>query len=133
MPYLLTYVASLATFLLLDGGWLTLMGPKLYRPVLGPLLADKVDLAPAVLFYLIYIAGVTFLVTDPAARAGGIPKAALTGAVFGLVAYATYDLTNAATLKTWAWKLTLFDMGWGAFATGVAAAVGCLVLTRLKG
>ena len=132
MPYVLTYIASLAAFLILDGGWLTLVGPKLYKPVLGPLLADKVDLLPAVLFYLIYIAGMTALVTLPAAKSGGLSKAALTGAIFGFVAYATYDLTNAATLKTWAWKLTIADMAWGSIASAAAATVGCLVLQKLN-
>ncbi len=89
------------------------------------------SILPAVLFYLLYIGGVMALVVAPAAREGGVSKAAFAGAIFGFVAYATYDLTNAATLKTWSWKITFADMGWGLFATAVAASVGCLVLQKM--
>jgi uncharacterized membrane protein len=132
MAYIAAYFAALLAFGILDGGWLTLMGPRLYKPEIGSLLADKVSIAPAILFYLIYIGGVIALVSAPAARGGGVPKAAIAGAIFGFVAYATYDLTNAATLRIWSWKITAADMGWGLFATAVAASVGCLVLQRMS-
>lgn len=131
MAYIAAYFAALLVFGVLDGGWLTFMGPKLYKPAIGSLLADKVSVAPAVLFYLLYIGGVLALAIAPAAREGGVGRAAINGAIFGFVAYATYDLTNAATLKVWSWKITAADMGWGLFATAVAAAVGCLVLQKL--
>ena len=131
MAYLAAYIAALLAFGVLDAGWLTLVGPKLYKPEIGSLLADKVAVAPAVMFYLIYMAGVIALASAPAAKAGGVSKAAVAGAIFGFVAYATYDLTNAATLKVWSWKVTAADMGWGLFATSVAASVGCLVLQRM--
>ena len=132
MPIALAYLASLVCFLALDAVWLTVMNARLYKPAIGELLAGKVDILPAILFYLIYIGGVTALATVPAAREGGAQKAAITGAILGFVAYATYDLTNAATLKLWSWKITAADMGWGTLVTAVAAGVGCLVLIRLK-
>ena len=132
MPIILAYVASLVSFLALDAVWLTLMSDRLYKPAIGDLLAGKVDIVAAVLFYLIYIGGITALATVPAAHTGAVPKAARTGAILGFVAYATYDLTNAATLRQWSWTITLADMGWGTFVTAVAAAAGCLVLTRVK-
>lgn len=131
MAYVAAYFAALLTFGVLDGGWLTLVGPKLYKPILGPLLADKVAIAPAVLFYLLYIGGVLALAIAPAAREGGVSRAAINGAILGFIAYATYDLTNAATLKIWSWKITAADVGWGLFATAAAASVGCLVLQKL--
>ena len=131
MAYIAAYIAALLAFGILDAGWLTLMGPRLYKPEIGSLLAAKVQVAPAILFYLIYIGGVIALASAPAAKAGGVSKAAIAGAIFGFVAYATYDLTNAATLKVWSWKVTAADMGWGLFVTAVAASVGCLVLQRM--
>lgn len=132
MRYALAYLTSLVAFLVLDAGWLTTMNARLYKPLIGPLLAGKVDIAPAVLFYLIYIGGVTALAVVPAAREGGVPKAAVTGAILGFVAYATYDLTNAATLKMWSWTITCADVAWGTFATMAAASAGCFLLTKLK-
>jgi uncharacterized membrane protein len=132
MPYALAYLASLVSFLAVDAVWLTLMNARLYAPILSPILSGKVDPLPAVLFYLIYIGGVTVFAVAPGLRDGGWVKAAALGAMLGFVAYATYDLTNAATLKVWAWKITLADMAWGSFATAFAAGVGCFVLGRLK-
>ena len=72
-----------------------------------------------------YIAGVVALAVLPAAREGaGLSRAALNGAMLGFVAYATYDLTNQATLKVWSWKITLADIAWGTFLTACAAAAG---------
>ena len=132
LPFGLAYLASLLAFMAMDACWLTLTNARLYKPALGPLLAGKIDVLPAVLFYLIYLGGITALATAPAAREGGIPKAALTGAILGFVAYATYDLTNAATLRTWSWTITGADMAWGTLVTAVAASIGCAVLIRLK-
>lgn len=133
MPYVLSYLATAVTFLIVDAIWLTLMGPKLYKPLIGPLLADKVDFTAAGLFYLIYIGGIMALAVVPAMReGGGIGRAAMAGAILGFVAYATYDLTNAATLKMWSWKITAADMAWGTFVTGIAAAAGAAALMRLK-
>ena len=81
--------------------WLGVVARGFYRRQLGGLLADQVNWAAAIVFYLLYIAGIVFFVTLPAARAGSLARALATGAFFGLVAYATYDLTNLATLKGW--------------------------------
>jgi uncharacterized membrane protein len=131
MPMIAAYFAALLAFGILDAGWLTVVGPKLYKPLLGEILAPKVAPAPAVLFYLLYVGGIIALASAPAAREGGVARAAVSGAILGFVAYAAYDLTNAATLKVWSWKITVADMGWGLFATAVAASVGCLVLQKL--
>jgi uncharacterized membrane protein len=133
MPYALAYLASFVTFMAMDACWLTLTNARLYRPAIGPLLADKIDMLPAVLFYLIYLGGITVLVTVPSAREGGVRKAAITGAILGFVAYATYDLTNAATLRMWSWTITGADMAWGTLVTAAAAAAGSAVLIRIKG
>jgi len=132
MPYALAYLASFVTFMAMDACWLTLTNARLYRPAIGPLLADKIDMLPAVLFYLIYLGGITVLATVPSVREGGVRKAAIIGAILGFVAYATYDLTNAATLRMWSWTITGADMAWGTLVTAAAAAAGSAVLIRLK-
>jgi uncharacterized membrane protein len=124
MPYAAAYIASLVAFVAMDFGWLSFASGRLYRPILGDLLAPKVGIAPGIAFYLIYMLGILVLAVAPALRSGQASRAALSGAVLGLAAYATYDLTNQATLRTWSIKLTLLDMGWGVFATTVAAVVG---------
>ena len=118
------YGFSALGFLALDAVWLTMMGSRLYRPILGDLLAEKVNFTAAVAFYLIYIGGITALVTVPALRDASWKAAAINGAILGFVAYATYDLTNQATLKTWSTTITLADIAWGTFLTCGAALAG---------
>ena len=133
--YPLAYVTVTIVFVLLDAAWLTVMGPVLYKPALGDILADKVRLAPAIVFYLLYPIGIAIFAVLPALRAGSVGHAAVYGALFGLFAYATYDLTNAATLRQWTTQITLADIAWGAIATGRAATISVVacraVMTRL--
>ncbi len=124
---IVAYVSILVAFSVMDGAWLSLVGPSLYKPALGPLLADKVRAAPAIAFYLIYLAGLVYFAVWPAFMGGGWTRAVLNGALFGIVAYATYDLTNQATLRIWSTKVTLCDLGWGAFASAVAASISFFV------
>ena len=133
LAYIVAYVVSALAFLAADATWLTLAGPRLYRPVLGPLLADKVNAGAAVVFYLLYLAGVLFLAVTPALRSGQWRTAALNGLVLGLVAYGTYDLTNQATLRLWSTRLTLADMAWGGAITALAATVGFLAARKAGG
>jgi uncharacterized membrane protein len=111
-------------FAAMDMAWLSLTAQRLYRPVIGELMAGKVELAPAILFYLLYISGLVFFAVWPGVKSGDLGRTLVSAAVLGLVAYGTYDLTNQATLRVWAWKLTITDMAWGAVASGVAASAG---------
>ena len=122
----IAYVATLVAFLAVDSIWLTHMGEILYRPVMGDMLLDGFRAAPALAFYLIYIGGLVRFAVLPAIAARSLPSAPLDGAMFGFVAYATYDLTNQATLKNWSTLLTLADLGWGAFLSALAAGVGAV-------
>ena len=124
MRYLIAYGCSAVVMLVLDGIWLTVMGSRLYKPVLGDWMAGSVKLAPAVAFYLLFLVGVTFLATAPALNEGSWQRAAINGAVFGLIAYATYDLTNQATLTRWSTTITLADMAWGSFLACTTALAG---------
>jgi uncharacterized membrane protein len=122
------YATTALTMLALDGVWLTLATPRLYQPRIGELLAAKPSLPPAVIFYLMYVAAIVVLAILPALREGGWRRLLTHAVVFGLVAYATYDLTNQATLKTWSTTITLVDMAWGTLVTTAAASAGYTVM-----
>ncbi|RZJ77753.1 MAG: DUF2177 family protein [Brevundimonas sp.] len=126
MRYLIAYVATGLAFAVIDAVWLTTMTNKLYKPVLGPIMLAKPNMVAAIAFYLIMIGGIVFFAVAPALRDGGWTRALLNGAVLGLVAYATYDLTNQATIAVWQTKLTVLDLCWGTFVTGAAATIGYL-------
>ncbi|SMH47267.1 DUF2177 family protein [Mesorhizobium australicum] len=127
---IIAYVAAGAAFLVIDAVWLTIMADTLYRPLLGDKLEPRFVLAPAVAFYLIYVAGIVFFAVMPALTEGGLAKAVVNGAVLGFVAYATYDLTNHATLRDWPLTITLADMMWGTFVTAIGASAGFLAASR---
>ena len=124
LKWIAAYLATAAAFAAIDFVWLSTMVDRLYRPVIGPILAPKPDMVAAVLFYVIYIGGIVFLAIAPAMKEGAWTRAALNGAVLGFVAYATYDLTNQATLATWSVKLTVVDIAWGTVLTMSAATAG---------
>lgn len=131
--YFAAYLFTLVAFLVIDFIWLSTMASRLYRPAIGDLLAENFRLAPAVVFYLIYAAGLTFLAVRPAFQTEEWTTALLYGAVVGFMAYATYDLTNQATLKSWSTTLTVADLLWGTFVSATAAAIGYLITVRLIG
>jgi uncharacterized membrane protein len=125
-----TYAATLLTFVLVDLVWLGLVAKDFYRSSIGHLMGDGFNLSAAFAFYLIYTTGILVFAIHPALDAGGWMKAAVLGVAFGFFAYATYDLTNMATLKDWPLAITLADMAWGSIVTGLAATVGYSVATR---
>jgi uncharacterized membrane protein len=130
MSYLVAYVGVLVVFGAIDAAWLMTMGPLLYRPALAEILAPNLRVTPAIIFYLMYPAGVVIFAVAPALRSGSIGSAFVFAALFGAFAYATYDLTNYATLRVWTLPITLLDIFYGALASGVAAAAA-IVLVRL--
>src|SRR3954454_24060261 len=130
-PALIAYPATAVVFLALDAAWLTTMADRLYRPALGRLLLDRVELLPAIAFYAIPLVGVLVFAVLPGLQSGRWTSALGLGALLGFVAYATYDLTNQATLRDWPWQVTIADLCWGTLVTGVAAAVGCRVTISL--
>jgi uncharacterized membrane protein len=122
MPRLLRiYLTSGLVMLPIDAVWLSLMAEPLYRAQLGHLMREGFLVAPAVAFYLLYLGGILLLAQMPAAdRKGALWR----GAVFGLCAYGTYDLTNQATLRDWPMLVTVIDLIWGSVLTAVVAALG---------
>ena len=131
MKILTAYLSSALTFVILDAIWLSVMGPMLYRPALGPILTEQVRWIPAVAFYLLFIGGIVYFGVWPALAEQRWTVALLNGAVFGFLAYATYDLTKHATLKIWATPITLADMAWGAAVSAAASVAGYLATVWL--
>lgn len=132
MTIVAAYIATLIAFVGLDMVWLALMVNRVYRPVIGDLLAASVNLPAALAFYLLFPVGLTIFATLPAVKLHSLADAALYGALFGLFAYATYDLTNQATVRGWTTQLSLIDMAWGFALSGAAATVGFLAAQRFR-
>ncbi|HEY3949627.1 DUF2177 family protein [Phenylobacterium sp.] len=126
LKYAITYLGTGVAVAILDAIYLTVAGQRVYRPLLDYALADQPNLSAAAVFYLAYVLGILLLAILPN-RAASLGRTALTGAILGAFAYATYDLTNQATLKVWATKITAIDLCWGTFLTCVGASVGGLV------
>jgi uncharacterized membrane protein len=131
MKYLLSYLAVAGSFVAIDMVWLTLMADRLYRPVLGDILKPQPELGPAAVFYLIYSIGLFGFVVLPAQDGGSQLRVLLFGALFGCVTYATYDLTNQATLRNWSTLLSVADIGWGSVLAAISAVIGYLVAQGL--
>ncbi len=130
MSYLKAYLGAGFVFICLDALWLSFMGPRLYKPLLQNLMADTVRVTPALLFYVLYIGGIVMFAIMPAVATQRLVNVALRGACFGLIAYATYDLTNQATLRGWPAIITISDLCWGMFATALAALAGHVLAGR---
>ncbi len=125
-------VATLLSMAVLDAIWLTTMTTRLYRRELPGLLLDSPNWLPAVAFYVLYATGVVLLVVLPALdRDIGLGRAVLSGALLGLVAYGTYDLTNQATLRGWSTVVTAVDMAWGASLTAIVVGIAVTAARRL--
>jgi uncharacterized membrane protein len=118
--YVKLYLSTLAVFFVIDMIWLGLAARGLYRKYLGFLLSPSPNWTAAILFYLLWVAGLLVFVVVPGLQAGSVKKVLLLGALFGFLTYATYDLTNQATLKDWPLTITVVDLLWG---TTLATAV----------
>jgi len=118
--YLKLYFATLTAFLAIDMVWLGLVARTIYQKYLGFLLTPTTNWIAAVLFYLLFILGILVFVVVPGLQDNSLKATLLRGALFGLITYATYDLTNLATVKNWPVLITVMDMAWG---TGVSVLV----------
>jgi uncharacterized membrane protein len=121
MRRIIPYIVTLLVMLLLDAVWLSLTSQAVYRAQVGAILLPGFRLLPALSFYLVYALGIQIFAVS---RARSGPQAMGLGAAFGIFAYATYDLTNWATLKDWTFFLSLTDICWGAVLTGAGALAG---------
>lgn len=125
------YGVTLLAFLVIDFAWLGVVARGFYRDRLGPLMRPSVAWGPAVLFYLLFVGGLLFFAVGPVLGRGSLGVAMLRGGFFGLVAYATYDLTNLATIDGFPTAVAVVDMLWGFVLAAIVAGVAYLVAPRL--
>ena len=130
IKYLSAYAATALVMVGLDFLWLGLVAKTFYRQGMGHLLADHPKVEVAALFYGIFVLGLMVFAITPHASLKGSVEAATSAALFGFFAYATYDLSNLATLRNWPIGLSLLDIGWGVVVSAVSATVGKLVWDR---
>lgn len=121
MDYIKMYIIAFIIFLAIDAIWLGLVAPKFYKAQIGHLMAEKPNFIAALVFYLLFIIGVVYFVVNPAIEAESVSKVIISGMLFGFMTYATYDLTNLATLKNWPIKVTIIDLIWG---TSLSTLIG---------
>jgi len=125
--FILLYLVTLAVFFLVDMVWLGVVSKGFYRKHLGPFMGPKVVWPAAVLFYLLFIVGLIVFVVRPALVRGEPLQALLLGGLFGLISYATYDLTNLATLKDWPLVVTIVDLAWGTVLGGLVSFLSAVL------
>ena len=125
------YGIMLGIFLVIDFIWLTVIAKSLYAQHLGYLMAPKANLVAALVFYLLFVVGLQFFVLNPALLNGNWVSVLLTGMFFGLVTYATYDLTNLATVRDWPILITAIDLVCGSFVSGATALLSFLIIQRI--
>lgn len=118
------YAICTAVFFAVDLVWLSVATKRFYQPYIGSLLSDQPKLGVAAVFYLAYVVGIVALAVVPGLKEGALAGALWRGALFGFLAYATYDLTNLATLRGWAWQVTAIDLVWGTTVTSIVAVAG---------
>lgn len=133
MAYFLKLVLiALPVFFIIDMIWLGLIAKQFYRKYLGAFLRPKPNWIAAVIFYLIFIIGIVFFAVHPAIQAGALSRAVLYGILFGFFTYATYDLTNLATMKDWPLVVTLVDLVWGMVLSGIVSVLTYWIASVLR-
>lgn len=130
MPYITAYVAGIIVFFIIDFIWIGTIASGFYKEQIGHLRGAKVNIPAAIIFYLLYIAGILIFAVKPALAAETIRPALIYGALFGFFCYATYDFTNYATLKDWPLKMVVVDIIWGVFLTGSVATAAAWVALK---
>ncbi len=123
------FLVAFLVFLLIDLVWLGLIAKKFYRKHLGFLMSDDVNWTAAIIFYLVFVAGIVLFVVSPALGADSLSHAVIYGALFGFVTYSTYDLTNLATLKNWPLIITIIDLIWGTFLATSVSVITFLIFS----
>ena len=132
MNFIKLYLVALFVFFAIDLLWLGVIAKNLYREQIGFLMADEIRWGAAFIFYGLYLFGLVFFAIMPAFKQGMWNTALLNGALFGLICYATYDLTNLATLKGWPVKIVIYDLIWGTFISGIVCLITFWVGTFWK-
>ena len=127
MQPVIAYIATAIVFFGVDFLWLSKLSVNFYKREIGHLMLERPNFVAAGIFYLFYIAGIVYFAVLPALAGEGAGAAFMSGAIFGFLAYGTYDMTNLSTLKGWSLRLCLVDILWGTVLTGGAALAGYLL------
>ncbi len=130
--FLKLYLIALPVFFAIDMLWLGVVARSFYRGQMGGLMKTEFNWVAAFSFYFLFIAGLVYFVIMPAVKSGSWSSALLVGALFGLMTYATYDLTNLATLKDWPVLVTFVDMAWGMVLAASVSTVTYLIATKVS-
>lgn len=131
MPFsklIISYLLTTVVFFAIDMVWLGIIAKDLYRKYLGNFLSDKVNWTAAIVFYLLFIVGIFYFSILPAVEKNSLIKAIISGAFLGMLTYATYDLTNLATLKNWPLPIVFIDIAWGALLAGIVSTAGYYIV-----
>ena len=132
LRYLILYAITVAIFFAIDILWIGVIAKNLYREKLGFILSDKVNWAAAIIFYLIYIGGIIYFAVAPAIQAHSLSTAIMNGVLLGILCYATYDLTNMATIAKWPIEIVVIDILWGIFLTGSVSTIAYFATNALR-
>jgi uncharacterized membrane protein len=130
MQFIKTYLITLPVFFAIDMIWLGFIARNFYREHIGKLLTDNVNWTAAIVFYLMFIAGLVIFVISPAIEKSSWAYAVIYGAMFGLITYATYDLTNLATLKDWSLTVVIADMIWGMILSASVSTISYFISSK---
>ena len=125
---ILSYLLTTVVFFAIDMVWLGFVAKNIYQKYLGALLSETVNWAAAIIFYLIFIVGIFIFVINPAIEKQSVIRAIVLGTIFGFIAYATYDLTNYATLKGFPLNIVFIDLAWGAVLTALVSTAGYYIV-----
>ncbi|MBL7701004.1 MAG: DUF2177 family protein [Ferruginibacter sp.] len=125
---IISYLLTAVVFFAVDMAWLGFIAKGIYKKYLGNFLSDKVNWPAAIIFYLLFIIGIFYFAILPAVEKNSLAKAIIAGALFGFFTYATYDLTNLATLKNWPLQIVFIDIIWGMVLTGIVSTAGFYIV-----
>jgi len=125
------YAIALPIFLVIDMIWLGLLAKNFYKQQIGFLMKPDINWAAAIIFYLLFTVGLVIFVITPSVKNASWAHAVVFGGLFGLITYATYDLTNLATIKDWPILVTLVDLAWGTAIGSLVSVATYLIATRI--
>ena len=128
LKIIISYILTVIVFLAIDLVWLGLIAKNIYQKYMGELLSEHVNWTAAIIFYLIFIVGIFIFVIIPSVEKHSLLRAVLLGAIFGFITYATYDLTNYATLKGFPLTIVFIDLAWGAVLTSMVSVAGYFIM-----
>ncbi len=128
----ISYVLTFIVFFIIDMAWLGFIAKDLYKKYLGDLLSEQVNWVAAIVFYVLFIVGIFIFAILPSVEKNSLTSAVTLGALFGFFTYATYDLTNLATLKNWPQTIVVIDIVWGSVLTALVSTVGFFITNYIN-